>query len=187
MLSLTGKIWVVQLSTASRLAAGLVFASLAFQQVPRGLLVSLYLIAISSDLIDGYLARRLKVTTYVGKVLDLVSDKSLTMISLLYAAAKGITLLPLALIGSREIITIGIRIIVVDGSQLLPTSRILGGFLALLIWGSTLILIFSDRSSRILSIVTFVYWASALLCVSTFMFRVRSNIERIKTALERDL
>jgi phosphatidylglycerophosphate synthase len=83
MLRLTTKIWIVELTTASRLGAGLVFASLAFQAVPRGILITLYVIAIVSDILDGYLARSLKVVTYLGRVLDLVSDKSLTIISLL--------------------------------------------------------------------------------------------------------
>ena len=60
-----------------------------------------------TDLIDGYLARRLEAETYLGKVVDLISDKSMTIVSLLYAAARGISIFPLALIaifhfGTRE-------------------------------------------------------------------------------------
>lgn len=97
---------MVDLISLARLVAALVFTLLAFQRVPLALLVSLYGMAIGSDLIDGYLARRLNAETYFGKVLDLVSDKSLTIVSLLYAAARGIPIFPLALIAAREIVTL---------------------------------------------------------------------------------
>jgi len=186
MLRLTTKIWIVELTTASRLCAGLVFASLAFQPVPRGILIALYVIAIASDLLDGYLARRLKVVTYLGRVLDLVSDKSLTIISLLYAAACGISMLPLALIGSREIIAIGVRIVIVDGTQLLPTSRLLGGLMASMVWGNTLVLVSADRTSTFVHKVNLVYWGCAVIFVVTFIYRVYSNAGRIKVALRDD-
>jgi phosphatidylglycerophosphate synthase len=98
-----------------RLVAGLLFASLAFQGVPLGLLAMLYLGAMLSDLLDGLLARRLHVESFVGRILDLVSDKSLTIVSLLYAAARGISMLPLAMIATREIIMIGLRLVTVEG------------------------------------------------------------------------
>ena len=187
MLRLTTKVWIVELTTASRLCAALVFASLAFQPIPRGILIALYSVAIVSDLLDGYLARSLKVVTYLGRVLDLISDKSLTIISLLYAAACGINVFPLALIGSREVIVLGMRIITVEGTQLLSTSRLLGGFMALLIWGNTLLLISLDQTAKLVSVVNKIYWVSALTAVITFSYRVYSNSDRIKTALKNDL
>jgi cardiolipin synthase len=187
MLRLTTKVWIVELTTASRLCAGLVFVSLAFQPVPRIVLITLYCIAIVSDVFDGYLARSLKVVTYLGRVLDLVSDKSLTIISLLYAAACGINLLPLALIGSREIIALGMRIVIVEGSQLLPTSRPLGGLRTLLISGNTLLLISLQRTAQLLHVVNVIYWVSAVFFVITFSYGVYSSFARIKVALKSDL
>ena len=187
MLRLTTKVWIVELTTVSRLCAALIFASLAFQTIPHGILIGLYSVAILSDLLDGYLARNLKVVTYLGRVLDLVSDKSLTIISLLYAAACGVNLFPLALIGSREIIAIGMRIITVGGTQLLPTSRLLGGVMAFMIWGNTLLLISTERTPNLLSIVNKIYWASAMTAAITFIYRVFSSSARIKIALKSDL
>lgn len=187
MLRLTTKIWIVELTTASRVCAGLVFVCLAFQPVPRTVLIGLYSIAIVTDVFDGYLARRLRVVTYLGRVLDLVSDKSLTLISLLYAAACGIDLLPLALIGTREIIAIGMRIIIVEGSQLLPTSRPLGGLRTLLVGGSTLLLISAERTPKLTQLVNLVYWVSAVFFTITFVYRIYSSFARIKVALKSDL
>src|SRR5262249_19872907 len=96
------RIWLVQAITLLRLFAGLLFAALAFQNVPLMIVPILYGLAMCSDLLDGYVARRLDAETHLGKVLDLVSDKSLTIVSLLYAAARGINIVPLALIATRE-------------------------------------------------------------------------------------
>jgi phosphatidylglycerophosphate synthase len=187
MLRLPTKVWIVELTTASRLCAGLVFVCLAFQPVPRIILIGLYCTAIVTDVFDGYLARRLRVVTYLGRVLDLVSDKSLTMISLLYAAACGINLLPLALIGSREVIALGMRIIIVEGSQLLPTNRPLGGLRTLMVGGSTLLLISVERTTKLIHLVNMVYWGSAVFFTITFIYRIYSSFERIKVALKSDL
>lgn len=186
MLRASTRIWLVELITASRLLAGLLFASLAFQNVPRALLVGLYGFAIGTDLIDGFMARRLRAVTYLGKVLDLISDKSLTIVSLLYAGARGIDLLPLAFIGTREIISMGARSIVVDGQPLLPSNRLLGGFLALLVWGSTMLLIFTIPKTELASAVNIFYWLSSIVFVLTMVVRIYSSAHRIKAFLAGD-
>ena len=180
---LAPKVWFVQLITISRLCGGLVFASLAFQPVRPAILIAIYVTAIVSDLLDGYLARRLQVITYFGRVLDLIGDKSLTIISLIYGAACGIDLLPLALIGTREIITLGGRIIIVHGTQLLPTSRLLGGLLAVMVWGNTLFLVLTKQDSRLVRVVNLIYWVASLLSLLTLIHRIYSNFDRIKVAL----
>lgn len=177
------KIWIVELTSLSRVLAALLFASLAFQRVPLALLVAIYLFAIATDLLDGYLARRLKVVTYFGKVLDLIGDKSLTIISLLYAAASGISIFPLALIASREIIMIGVRAVIVDGTQLLPTSRLLGGILASTLWGTTLFLLVAGKKPNLMHTANLLYWVCALGFVATLVVRAWLNFDRIKATL----
>jgi phosphatidylglycerophosphate synthase len=181
------KLWLVESISLARLIAALLFASLAFQNVPLIFLAALYAVAMCSDLIDGYLARRLKAETYVGQVTDLVSDKSLTVVSLLYAAARGVDLTPLSLIAVREIIMMGARLIVVNGSQLLPTNRLLGGVLALLLWGNTFFLILSSsgggKTNRIISTT---YWVCALVFTVNLVARVYVSTSRLKASLTED-
>jgi CDP-diacylglycerol--glycerol-3-phosphate 3-phosphatidyltransferase len=184
MLRFTTRIWIVELTSLSRLIAGLLFASLVFQPVPRALLAGLYLFAISSDLLDGYLARRLKAVTYFGKVLDLVSDKSLTIISLLYAAARGIDMLPLALIASREVMAIGMRMIIIDGTPLLPSNRFLGGIMASMLWGNTLFLLLAGTKIGRMPIASVFYWICAIASVLTLVIRAYLNSHRIKVSLK---
>lgn len=179
--------WLVAFLSISRLLAALLFASLAFQQVPLALIGGIYFFAMASDLLDGFLARKLKVETYFGKVVDLVSDKSLTIVSLLYAAVRGIDILPLALIATREIIMVGARLIIVEGKQLFPTSRLLGGIMEILLWGTTLFLVFSGTRSDLIRIARIIYWGCAFFYILNFIVRIYVSRERIKASLKSDL
>jgi phosphatidylglycerophosphate synthase len=182
----TTRLWLVESLSLSRLAAALLFSALVFQDIHVAIPGALYFFAMCSDLIDGYFARRLNAETYFGKVLDLVSDKSLTIVSLLYAAARGINLMPLALIGIREIIMIGARLIVVDGTQLFPTNRLLGGVLWLLLWGNTLFLVLGGASTDRVRTANVVYWGCASLFTFNLLGRIYVSVPRIKDALRRD-
>jgi phosphatidylglycerophosphate synthase len=177
------RIWLVESISLSRLLAALTFASLAFQHVPVMLVSSLYVFAMCSDLIDGYLARKLNAETYFGKIVDLVSDKSMTIVSLLYAAARGIDILPLALIAVREIIMIGARMIIVEGTQLFPTNKILGGMMGLLLWSNTLFLVFCRKDINLIGLANTVYWACAIFYIVNFIARVYVSGRRIKVSL----
>lgn len=186
MLPSSTRLWLVESISLARLVVALLFASLAFQDVPLTLLAALYAFAMCSDLIDGYLARRLNAETYFGKVIDLVSDKSLTVVSLLYAAARGIDLTPLSLIATREIVVLGARLIVVNGAQLLPTNRLLGGVMALLLWGNTFFLVLSDKEGRIDRAINTTYWACALIFTINLVVRVYVSTTRLKASVTKD-
>jgi phosphatidylglycerophosphate synthase len=134
-----------------------------------------------SDLLDGYLARKLDVVTYFGKVLDLVADKSLMIISLLYAAERGVNLLPLVLIATRDIVMIGMRLVTVEGKQLLPTNRVFGGVMASVLGANTLVLVCA-QTSELIKVTNIVYWTSALILIGNLLARLRVSALRIKTA-----
>ena len=181
----TARLWLVESFSLSRLTAGLLFSALAFQSVRIEIPTALYLFAMCSDVIDGYMARRLESETYFGKVLDLVSDKSLTIVSLLYAAARGINLIPLSLIATREIIMIGARLITIDAIPLLPTNRRLGGILWLLLWGNTLFLFVEGTTRARVNTSNVIYWAIAIALVVNLVVRVYVSGPRIRASLER--
>jgi len=181
----TAIIWLVESISLSRLLAALLFAALAFQNVPMLVVSGLYVFAMCTDLIDGYLARRLKADTYLGKVVDLVSDKSMTIVSLLYAAARGISVFPLALIAVREIIMIGARIIIVEDRQLFPTSKIFGGLLALLLWSNTLFLVIA-RDAPFVKIASNIYWSCSIIFTLNLLVRIYVSANRIKASVSQD-
>lgn len=134
------------------------------------LLAALYGLAVTTDLVDGYLARRFESTSYFGRVLDLVGDKVLTVVSVMYAAARGVDVVPAATLAVREILMIGLRLVTVDGRQLLPTSRRFGGVLALLTWLNTLCLVLSP--TVVPATVAAVYWICAALAVVNVCWRL---------------
>ena len=177
--SLSARIWFVQSISVFRILTILIFASLALSSVSPMLLILLYAVAMVSDLLDGYLARRLDVATYFGKVMDLVADKSLTVISLLYAAERGVSLLPLALIAARDIAMIGMRLVTIDGKQLLPTNRSFGGVMAFLVGCNTLVLVYS-HADGFLSVANRIYWALSLIVAINLLARLRSSAAQIK-------
>jgi phosphatidylglycerophosphate synthase len=118
-------------------------------------------------------------------VFDLVSDKSLTIVSLLYAAERGIYFLPLALIAIREIIVVGLRLIVVDGTQLLPTSRVFEGVMALLLWGNTMFLVFMPKNSDWIQTVNYIYFGCALVFAANLTVRICMSRQRIMASITK--
>ena len=181
--AIPARYYVVQTVSLFRLVAAVAFASLAFQSVPTWLVASIYLSAVVSDLVDGSLARRFSVESFVGKIIDLISDKSLTIVSLLYVAALGLDLLPLAIIASREVIMLGLRAIEVEGSQLLPTSRIFGGIMAAILWGSTFLLVVLGTDSSWIDPISLSYYFCAILYITNLVWRLIVSRERIMAAL----
>lgn len=180
---ISSSVMVVQCVSAVRLFGALLFASLAFQSISVHCVSAIYIIAMASDLCDGFLARRLKAVTYFGKVLDLVSDKSLTIVSLLYAAARGISLLPLALIAVRELIAIGFRAIIINGTPLLPTNKVFGGIIALVLWSNTACLIYINTGDERLNFIGKIYWGSAIMLVLNIMWRFVTSRKRVINSL----
>ncbi|MDQ1639468.1 MAG: CDP-alcohol phosphatidyltransferase [Pyrinomonadaceae bacterium] len=184
MLTRSLRISLVASISLFRVLAALVFSLIAFTSLHNFVIATLYFLAMASDVLDGYAARKLSAETYFGKVLDLVGDKSLTIISLLYAAQRGISLLPLAMIGTREIVMIGARMIIVEGTQLLPTNRVLGGLMWLLLWGNTLFLVLVPNGSKFIASANLIYWVCALVFFANFLARVRASAYRIRLSLD---
>jgi phosphatidylglycerophosphate synthase len=180
--SRTARVWSVQVVSLSRLIATLLFAAVALKGFPHVFKSCILLFAMVTDLIDGYLSRQLKAETYFGQILDLAADKSLTIICLMYAVGRGIDVLPLATIAMREIVMIGMRLITIENNQLLPTNRIFGGIMAVLLWGNTLVLVNIHAGSEFIRLINVTYWVSALIFSLNLMTRVYSSRQRIKFA-----
>jgi phosphatidylglycerophosphate synthase len=181
---LSRRICIVDAISLSRLVAALMFASMALQRFSPIFIGTVYLLAALTDFFDGYVAKKLNAATFAGKVIDLISDKSLTIVSLLYAAVRGVDIFPLALIGIREIIVLGARIINIDGRQLLPTSRPFGGIMATILWGNTLLLIFLTASQ--VYVVNVMFWGCAGILIVNLTSRLIASRSRIRRALEID-
>jgi len=81
----------------------------------------LFLLSAATDAIDGYLARRLKQTSEVGKFLDPLADKLLVISILVVLIELGkVSSIPVLIIIAREFWISGIRI---ARKESLPASR----------------------------------------------------------------
>ena len=114
------------------LRAGLIipFAIVALndQRLVAGLL---FAVAAATDLLDGFVARRMQEETMLGKVLDPIADKMLTITALLVLVAMGTLsgwLLAAAIaIAMREVWVTGLREGLVAGGGELPVSALAKG------------------------------------------------------------
>ena len=101
-----------------------------------------YSLAALTDLLDGYLARRLKIVSVLGKFLDPLADKLLVMASLVWMVPMGrIAEWVVVLLLAREISVTGLRsiasseglVIAAGGSGKSKTALQMIGILALIL------------------------------------------------------
>lgn len=111
------------------LRAGLVlpYAALALsgERLVAGIL---FAIAAATDLLDGYAARRMKEETALGKVLDPIADKMLTITALIVLVAMGTLsgwlMAAVIIIAMRELWVSGLREGLIAGGGELPVSNL---------------------------------------------------------------
>ncbi|NRA29646.1 MAG: CDP-alcohol phosphatidyltransferase family protein [Parvularculaceae bacterium] len=107
--------------------AGLVFPyALLALNGQRTLAAILFAIAAATDLLDGYIARRRQEETPLGRVLDPIADKMLTITALIVLTAvqtfSGWLLAGVVIIAVREIWVAGLREGLIANDAELPVS-----------------------------------------------------------------
>ena len=90
--------------------------------------LALFVVASVCDFLDGFLARRLKKESKLGRMLDPVADKKLILIALLVASVFSglgeIVIVPASLIVFREVFITGLREHLGGGSKALATTSL---------------------------------------------------------------
>jgi phosphatidylglycerophosphate synthase len=76
--------------SSSRLLAGPIIAVAAWWGSSPGLIFWIVLAAACSDYLDGWLARRLRASSYEGKIIDFLADKVFLIVVLLVLARSGV-------------------------------------------------------------------------------------------------
>jgi phosphatidylglycerophosphate synthase len=119
--------WVVQGLSIARLA--LVFGFVVLSPFPEQwpLAGAMYWCALLTDFFDGRLARAKGSATKFGGALDVFGDRYFMVISCLYVGFRGVSLLPLAIILLREIYSVALRMVQINGKGVMLQNRMLGG------------------------------------------------------------
>ncbi len=105
------------------LAAG-VFAAVTYQR--WGLALTVFAVAAATDTLDGWLARRLKLVSAVGRALDPLTDKVLlcgSFVYLLAVPAAGLSEWVVTVLVARELLVTGLRGMAEATGVLFPADR----------------------------------------------------------------
>lgn len=89
--------------------------------------ISLFITAALTDYLDGYLARKWKQITNIGRMLDPIADKAMVLIALLVVAIRGPfvgleLLTPIIIITFREVFVSGLREFLGDKASTLKVT-----------------------------------------------------------------
>ncbi len=157
--------------------AGAMLSFILFYTITSNEINSILLItAITSDILDGYLAKKYKLTSTGGKLLDLFSDKYLNCISIIFLIIEQYSLLPLLLILTKEIFVLSFRSIQIDGDFLISTNRTIGGVMTGLLWFTVFLHINKIFVSAINIIVTIL----GILNFLYLIYKIAKNMSKLK-------
>lgn len=145
---------IVQAVTSSRILLVAAFVTIGLTPGYEFAALLTYTSALSTDIIDGTLARRLESATRFGVVYDGFADKTVTIASAIYCSAIGTPLLPCMLVILRDLIVILARSF--DENERRP-SRAIGATIGAPIRAMTLWALLTHQAS-----VTSIYYL--MLC-----------------------
>lgn len=114
------------LLTFARVGAIPLVLWLMFQDTPVGNFWAtiVYSLAAVTDFVDGYLARRMGLTSLLGKYLDPLADKLIVLATLIMMVSLDhVPAWPVVLIASRELAVTALRAIAMGEGVVIPASR----------------------------------------------------------------
>lgn len=170
---------LIQLISLYRAISILIFI-LFYKVMPNEINSTLLITAISSDLLDGYLAKKFHLMTTGGKLLDLFSDKYLNCISIIFLIIEQYKLFPLVLILTKEIFVLSFRSISVDGKFIIATNRTIGGIMSGALW----LAVFLHINNMYLSLIGYIINILGILNFFYLAYKIFSNISDLKKAFK---
>src|SRR3989344_3731788 len=117
-----------------------------------------YLLIVSTDLLDGYIARKRNEVSLFGKVMDPVADKVFVISVLLFLIEKGISPWLITIIIVREFLVMGLRVVSIDKGVYITPSLLSKS--KTLILSVTVFLVLLDLSRH------FPQWQSIILSLT---------------------
>ncbi|MGD9982251.1 MAG: CDP-diacylglycerol--glycerol-3-phosphate 3-phosphatidyltransferase [Hyphomonadaceae bacterium] len=174
-------LWAAAVTYSDRLLAGFIYA----------LCVILFVVAASTDWLDGYLARKWNVVTPLGAALDHSADKVLitcVLVALAYAALPLMLVVAAVLILGRDVAVAGLREAISAQGKSLPVSQLgkwkaaaemagVGAFLAFqataLLFAPASVIVGLDWAARLL------LWSAAALALVSGAQYVGALVKRV--------
>lgn len=139
--------WATQCLSISRVFLMFLFIVLCPFPAMWHISAAIYLLAWGTDLVDGRLARSKKVVSLFGDAMDVFGDRYSTVVSCVYAGFRGVYLVPIAIILLRELFSVAVRMVRVDGRPAMAQNHAVGGVVHLVIAGATLALVVNPETS----------------------------------------
>jgi phosphatidylglycerophosphate synthase len=140
-----GWFWMAQALSLARVGLTFVFIVLSPWRHLWAITVTVYLAALTTDLLDGRLARARGVATRFGGATDAFGDRYFSVVSLVYAASRGLNLAVIGIIIARDLYALSLRLIFVDGQRLLyGSSKMTGAVLIVIAAGTSNLLCHPD-------------------------------------------
>lgn len=178
--------WVAQGLTIARVA--LVFGFVVLCPFPNlwPATGTIYLCAGLTDVFDGRVARAKGVVTHFGGALDVFGDRYFLVISCLYVGFRGVSLVPLSIILVRELYSVALRMVQIDGKGIMLHNRTLGGIVHILVAVGTVGFIASPRHDPV--IWFFVpFYAIASFYLFYLPYSICKSRKRICASITADL
>ena len=132
--------------------------------------LALFILAGITDHLDGYVARRMKTTSKLGRILDLTADKFLICIPILYILAISnhqVLVFPALIIVSRELIISSFRQFLAErlGRNPIKVSFIAKSKTTLQITSLSFLIISPNYDETFYLITTALFWLAAYISV----------------------
>ena len=149
------------------------------------LALSLFVIAGLTDHLDGYIARKTGTTTSVGALLDLMADKLLVIICLVYLLSFHNTILlliPSLVIIAREIIISSLRQYLSqrDGKNVIKVSFVAKSKTTLQITALSFLIISPNFGDSFFALTLLLFWLAAYVSVQSLYGYFKSYLNLIK-------
>ena len=178
--------WLAQGVTVCRLLLAFLFVVLCPFASIWPLTASVYLSACVTDFFDGRLARAKNVTSKFGGAMDVFGDRYLTVISCMYVGFRGVSLIPLSIILARELYSVAMRMVQIDGKGIMMQNRAVGGIVHSIIAVGTLgyIAIPSAQPSPFFG---WIFTVLAIAYLAYFPYTVYRSRQNILQSIRGDL
>ncbi len=142
----------------------------------------LYLIAVITDIVDGYIARKKNQITTIGKLLDTIADKMLLYSTLIILASRGFVspVIPIIVISSDSIIE-GIKMGILSKGKVVPSLKINKIRDMAMAFGIVLAMIYNLPFELYnIHLDAFLIYFGTIMWVFAFIDYYRANIDLIK-------